>query len=70
VGNQLLQPPVLVLEVLQPLGFLALHPANDHRFAAVPGPPPRRHQIAHLKGLETLGSRSVVWVDQSPQHIR
>jgi len=44
--------PISLREVLQLLGFLALHSAADHRFAAVPGPPPLKRRIADLQGLQ------------------
>jgi hypothetical protein len=41
-----LRPPVLIFQVLQPLGFLALHRADDERFAEVPGPPEAQRALS------------------------
>ncbi|NQW46784.1 MAG: hypothetical protein HQ464_03335 [Planctomycetes bacterium] len=45
VGNELLEPPVPIPQVLQPLGFLALHPA-------VLGPRALERRLASLQDLK------------------
>ena len=45
ICHQGLQPLVLILKLLLPLGFLALHPA-------VLGPPALKRRLAHLQGLQ------------------